>query len=290
MAVDWSKLTLIDAYGLGSGQQGDTGYARYYMLAANITYRPKRGDSAPAGTLVSGWKVNNAVLDPIGPTAYIVSVQFSRYIEGSAVGKTYQQLKDKWEIQYGEDQFLFDENVYGITKLSESADASLKTFALSDYDLSGYVATAKDTSGSTITPQTPANWNTAVSTACPFTVRPHTRYLNQNRTCITVSVTLYRDASHGTVEAAIGKFTGVNNTSGTATFPEEFGVPLYTTAGKWLACGQTVGRVLDDNGDPFWSIQRTARMVPQGCYDRSGTALVWDQAKCGGYMVWPTWP
>jgi hypothetical protein len=276
MAVDWSKLKLIDAISHRSDSAGVSAYARFYLLATDITSRPVRGDSAPASVSVA-WKVDDVDCAAIAPFNYIVSCTFRPFL--SIVGRTYQNLKTRWDIRYGEDMLTITEEILGVRKLKGTEDS---TRSLSAYGLPEYHPSGK---ASTMLPYTAAVWNSAsvVPAACPFTKSILGKYLGQQLKVRTFDITFYRDTSHGTV-ADITFWHGING-----TIPTTFGVPNAAVSGCWQATTQEVTKVEDEIGNEFWRIQRSARHVPN-IDDKAGADVKWDGTKCGGTWYWPTYP
>jgi hypothetical protein len=292
MAVNWSKGTLIDAVAWQSGPDGDRAVVRYYWPSADIAWRPRRGDSAPV-VVNPAWFVSDVTCDPVSQASYIVTATCVAFINGGSgahLGRSYKNLKREWEIEMGLDDFHITPEMMGVVKADTIPQKTPDEFVCTQADwmtarkgavITGaeeWAAAAIDTADVKGKHISYAAWAAAVPKLCPFDVKPGVEYIDQVLKAPTVSITFYRDNSHGGL-ASFGRFVGVNG-----TIPAAFGVPDANVAGKWRATGQTVRRVLDQDGDVFFQVTRTMQYIP------FGLSLKWDAAKNGGTWTWPTWP
>jgi hypothetical protein len=285
--ADWSKGQLIDTVAWQSGPDGDSAVVRYFWLAADIAFRPRRGDSAPA-IVSSSWKVEDVTSDPVSEACYIVTVSCRRFLSGQGSSKLgsrdYKSLKSEWDLGMGLSDFHLTPEMMDAAKPTEAPDDTARKDSIISISGTLYPWLAKRTNAADGSFIDGTTWGNAVPEGCPFTTLPHPKWIDRVWKCPTVTLTFYRDDTQQTL-SQLGAFSGVNG-----TLPAAWGVPDGSVAGKWLAVDQDLKKVKDQDGDSFYEITRILMHVPVGNLSLAGAGLFWDPNKSNGTFTWPRWP
>jgi hypothetical protein len=273
MAV-YDGFVLMDTYQYDTAENENAAMGRFYVPVASIGNRPVLGNACPA-SLTGTWYVDRVQAVPESAVSYTVTIWFRDYLylPVSVIKASSAELDADTRVTYDMGAFFVSPAMLGLKRKThgDAVDLTATSATLADWTPAAKTAGVQ---------QTEAAWalNTWVPAACPFTKRPHWKFLNQSRET-TIGICRFNVAKASLTSTT---FRGVNTN---ANIPAGFDLDERTTAGMWRAMRQSSGNVTSRGGTAYRPVKRWLVHPPRGG-DFAGTALVWDSDKCGGTFAW----
>lgn len=273
--ADWTKLTLIDNIQYDRYENTIEAVGRFYAKSVDIpSALPVLGDAGPAP--LTTWKTNRVSAVAESPLSYVVTVYFrdSLYIPVNVVKASVSELSADYRTSHDTGTIYVSAEMLGLKKIQ----AGIAPVFATGTKLDEWVPSAINIA--TGKPYDASEWldNGYVPTACPFTKRPHYKFLGKELQC-SVVILVY-NCPKANVPST--EFRGVNSSS---NIPSGFDIDDRTTAGKWRALRQTTRNIKSREGTEYRKVRRWLVHPPRGG-DFNGNALVWDDDKCGGTFTW----
>ncbi|MHA1574025.1 MAG: hypothetical protein ACTSX8_08520 [Alphaproteobacteria bacterium] len=310
MALDWSKLTLIQP-GVTYADTGDGLFASasYLMAFADDGSEPDRGDTFPQGGSLKADNVEKVPLSTKAgdPTVYIVNVTGKPSLSTGSFGGDGQPLVDQFTQTYGAQDFFFSAKMCGLRKRTQKEIRLIPTSkGYNSWDLDPPAAYQSECQGwfpdrlkadeKNMDEEAGAfvlwgDWAGVPTFENPFTTQVDPRYANLRVPLDIATITFYALTSGGWDKWQ--EFTGVDDGS---QIPAKYnaGIPDRTTASVWKSVSQNIEQLTDVEGTSHLRIRRIIIRAPQfkgvvsdtDSFKAAPNNMIWDNAKNGGAMTW----